>query len=245
MMEKEINEKIQFQAGEFVGPLDLLLFLIKKSEINIYDIPIAQITEQYLDYLQYAIKVNLDNIVDFYDIAATLLYVKSKMLLPVEINLEDEIEDPRKELVEMLLEYQKYKKLSEYVEEKGRENEDFVSKREGQRMLPFSEEGSWEHLSVWDLVKTFSSIIYSLSSERVLDLYEEVTVNEKITLINEFLENRKEFIFFDLIKSSNSKLEIICSFIAILEMVKRRQICVYQNKLFGDVRIKKMESNIL
>ena len=81
-----------FLVGEFEGPLDLLLFLIKKQEINIYDIPIAKITEQYLAYLEYASQIELDNLTDFYLMAATLLYIKSKMLLPVEVNLDDEIE---------------------------------------------------------------------------------------------------------------------------------------------------------
>ncbi|GAG93706.1 unnamed protein product, partial [marine sediment metagenome] len=88
-----------YKLGEFEGPLDLLLFLIKKNEVTIYDIPIAKITEQYLEYLNFATRLDLDDITDFYVIASTLLYIKSRMLLPLEFNLDEEIEDPRKELV--------------------------------------------------------------------------------------------------------------------------------------------------
>ncbi len=112
------SEKQHFHLGDFEGPLDLLLFLIRKSEINIYDIPIASITEQYLSYLSYATRVDLDMMTEFYLMASTLLYIKSKMLLPIELDMEDEIDDPRRELVEKLIEYQKFKKLSELMAEK-------------------------------------------------------------------------------------------------------------------------------
>jgi segregation and condensation protein A len=233
-----VREKPSFKLEKFEGPLDLLLFLIKKSEVNIYDIPIAQITEQYIEYLSYATKIDLENITEFYILASTLLYIKSRMLLPIETDLDDEIDDPRTELVEMLIEYQKYKKLSELMEEKEKEAEWVIERKQAQSILPFPESDFWEEAQVWDLFKIFSSMISSLSSERIIDLYEEVTINEKITLIRELLESQGEFVFTDLIKRGGSILEIVCSFLAILEMAKSRQILVYQNKLFGDIRIK-------
>src|SRR6056297_940273 len=93
------SEKQKLKLSEFEGPLDLLLFLIKKNEINIYDIPIAEITEQYISYLEYATKVDLEQITDFYVMASSLLYIKSQMLLPVEVEFDDDLEDPRQELV--------------------------------------------------------------------------------------------------------------------------------------------------
>ncbi len=108
-----------FKIHNFEGPLDLLLFLIKKNEVNIYDIPIANITEQYLEYLDYAVSSDLASLTEFYAMAANLLYIKSRLLLPIEIVEDDEdIDDPRQELVDKLIEYQKYKKLSELMEEK-------------------------------------------------------------------------------------------------------------------------------
>src|SRR4030042_5022151 len=105
MTETTHAEKQKFKLENFEGPLDLLLFLIQKSEVNIYDIPIATITEQYLAYLSYATRVDLENITEFYLMAATLLYIKSRLLLPVEVDLQDEWEDPRRELADKLIEY--------------------------------------------------------------------------------------------------------------------------------------------
>ncbi|MBA7638013.1 Segregation and condensation protein A [subsurface metagenome] len=237
MTDNKHSGKQYFKLKGFEGPLDLLLFLIKKSEINIYDIPIAAITEQYLEYLKFATKIDLDNITEFYVMAATLLYIKSRLLLPAEIDL-DEVEDPRKGLVEKLIEYQKYKKLSELIEEKEKEAELVIERDRRQRILPFTDEEIWEKISVWDLLTTFSSIIRSISSTRTIDLYEEITINEKITLINEFLESKREFKFTDLLIKKNSLMEVICSFLALLGMVKARQIVVFQNRFFGDIRIK-------
>jgi segregation and condensation protein A len=232
------GEKQSFKVEKYEGPLDLLLFLIRKAEINIYDIPIAAITEQYLGYLKYATRVDLEHLTDFYLMAATLIWIKSRMLLPVEVDLEEEIEDPRRDLVEKLIEYQKYKKLSELITEKEEEAEWIMERKPNQIVLPFLDEEVWESISVWDLFKTFYTIISSLSAEKTIDLYEEVSINEKITLINEYLESRGQFLFADLLTRSRSLMELICSFLAVLEMVKARVIQVFQNRLFGDILIR-------
>ena len=237
MADTSTSEKQHFHLGDFDGPLDLLLFLIKKAEINIYDIPIASITEQYLGFLSFSTKADLDKMTEFYLMAATLLYIKSKMLLPVELNMEDEIEDPRRELVEKLIEYQKFKKLSDLMADKEGEVEWILERTQSQRILPFTDDGIWDQVSVWDLLQTFSSLLSTLSSERIIDLYEEVSVNEKITLIQEILESRPEFLFTDLVKQ-RTVLDIVCSFFAVLELVKERRILVLQNRLFGDIRIR-------
>jgi len=242
MDEEERLDKQFFKLGEFEGPLDLLLFLIKKNEVNIYDIPIAQITEQYLTYLEYVTHVNLDNITEFYLLAATLLYIKSQMLLPVEVDLEDDLEDPRQELVDRLIDYQKFKKITELMADKERDAEWVIERRNKQRTLPFpDDEELWEQIDVWDLLRTFATAITTLSSERIVDLYEEITINEKISLINELLEARGEFLFSDLIVRNRSTLEIVCAFLAVLEAVRSRRIAILQNKLFGDIRIRAKE----
>jgi len=244
-MEISQNETVDFSGGfhsfrinEFEGPLDLLLFLIKKNEINIYDIPIAQITEQYLDYLASVPELDLDEISEFHAEAVTLLLIKSKMLLPVELGEDDEDEDPRQELVERLIEYQKYKKLSSLMEEKEREAEWIIERKRLQRPLPFDDEDLWEKVDVWDLLKIFSELTAGLSRERIIDLYEEVTVNEKITLLFEILENRKECLLTDLIIRSGSILDFVCAFLAILELVKQHMVLVFQNRMFGDIVIR-------
>ena len=246
---EEIKRK--FSAGEFEGPLDLLWFLIHKSEINIYDIPIAQITEQYLEYLDYATQTDLGDLSEFYKWAAMLLNMKSKMLLPVEINYDDmdEIEDPRDELVEKLIEYQKFKKLSELMEEK-EDNSDWNFERSKiQRTLPFEErESDWEEVDTWELLqqmqKLFKNMVSQYSNEKILNMYEEITVNEKITLMNELFERKNECMFSDLITRPGDAMDVICSFMAILEAVKFRMIKIMQNRVFGDIKImKRLDTN--
>jgi len=235
-----------FHLGDFEGPLDLLLFLIKRSEINIYDIPIAQITEQYIQYLEYATRVDLDNITDFYVMATTLLYIKSRMLLPVEFNIDDELEDPRQELVDRLIDYQKYKKLSEAMVDREREAEWVIARQKKQRTLEFTEDDElWDEIEVWDLLRTFTLIMTSLTPERIIDLYEEVTINEKIALINELLDSRGEFLFQDLVVRADSVMDVVCAFLAILESVKSKRIRIFQNRLFGDIRIRPIEDSTM
>lgn len=230
----------RFYLNDFEGPLDLLLFLIKKNDINIYDIPIAEITKQYLQWLTYAEGKNLDNLTEFYLMASTLLYIKSKMLLPVEVNLDDEIEDPRKELVEKLIEYQRIKKLTDLIEEREKGSEWVIERIKKQRKLPFEEtDDMWQQLDVWDLVCSFQKLINSFSAGAIYDMYEEVSINEKITLIDELLEKKEVISFSDLILSKSSLMEIICAFLAILDSVKLKKISIYQNRFFGDIQIRR------
>ncbi len=231
-----------FRIRDFEGPLDLLLFLIKKNEVNIYDIPVADITEQYLEYLDYAVATDLDDLTEFYATAAALLYIKSRMLLPVEITVDDEdLEDPRQQLVEKLIEYQKYKKLSDLMEQKEEEAEWNFERKKIQRVLPFAEADLWEKVDTWDLLKTFTALVSNYSSERILDMYEEISVSEKITLMNELLEDRGECFFTDLIVRKGNILDVVCAFMAVLEAVKFKMAVIYQNRMFGDIKIRPYE----
>ncbi len=244
-VQEEIPQnKHKFKLNRFEGPLDLLLFLIRKNEINIYDIPISQITEQYLSYIELAEDRGLENLTDFYLLAATLLHIKSQMLLPIEIDFGEEPEDPRKELVERLIEYQKYKKLTEIMAEKEKKSEWLIERKKIQPALPFpNDDESWEKIDVWDLLKTFSRMVDTLSMENVIDLHEEITVNEKLALIYELLETKGEFDFTDLITRPNIPMDIICSFLAILDSVKSKLIGIFQNKLFGDIKIRALNTS--
>ena len=226
-----------FRLNKFEGPLDLLLFLIRKNEINIYDIPIAQITEQYLDYLTDLSELDLEEITEFQSMAATLLLIKSRTLLPVEIS-DEEDEDPRQELVERLIEYQKFKKLSVLMEEKERETEWSIERKRLERPLPFDDEALWEKVDVWDLLRIFMELTPALSQERIIDLYEEVSMNEKIVLLYEILEKRGECRFTDLVIREGSILDIVCAFLALLEVVRQKMVLVLQNRMFGDIIIR-------
>jgi segregation and condensation protein A len=229
----------KFRLEQFEGPLDLLLFLIRRSEINIYDIPVHEITEQYLSYLEFATRVDLENITEFYGMAATLLLIKSRMLLPVELLGDDDFEDPRAELVEKLIEYQKYKRLSSLMTDRQKAVEWTIAPRKKQRAFDFvDDETLWQQLDVWDLFQTFATLMTNLTPERIIDLYEEVSINEKLSLINELLEIGEDFQFADLIVRPDSPMDLVCAFLALLEAVKSRTISIYQNRLFGDIRIR-------
>ncbi|MDR1788674.1 MAG: segregation/condensation protein A [Treponema sp.] len=229
-----------FRLDEFEGPLDLLLFLINKNEINIYDIPIAQITAQYLDCLRGAPAVDLDETTEFHALAATLLLIKSRMLVPAEADIEDE-DDPRDALVERLIEYQKFKKLSSMMQEKEQEAEWMLERKKMQRSLPFNDDSIWDAIDIWELMRTFSTLMSHLTSERIIDLYEEVSVNEKIALLVELLETRGECEFTDLVVRTGSIMDVVCAFLAVLEAVKERMIRIYQNRMFGDIIIRAKE----
>jgi len=237
------KEKHAYRAGEFEGPLDLLWTLIHESKVNIYDIPIAQITEQYLEYLDYAVQTDLGDLSEFYSWAAKLIHIKSKMLLPVEVSYDDEDEeDPRQELVDKLIEYQKFKKLTALMEDQEDDNEWNFERRKIERVLPFDDtEDMWQDIDTWDLLQqlqsVFKSIMKKYSDASILDMYEEISVNEKITLMNELLDDKKECMFTDLLTHPGNTMDVVCAFMAILEAVKFRMIRILQNKIFGDIKI--------
>lgn len=243
--EKRIKK---FSAGQFEGPLDLLWSLIRESKINIYDIPIGQITEQYLDYLDSIVDTDLTDLSEFYSWAAKLVYIKSRMLLPVEVAYDDDdFEDPRQELVEKLIEYQKFKKLSELMEEQEDDSAYTFERKKIQRMLPFDDaESQWERVDTWELLqqmqKIFRTMVSKYSNEKVLNMYEEISVNEKITLMNEKLEESGSCMFTDLITRRGNEMDVICAFMALLEAVKFKMATIFQSRLFGDIKICKYEA---
>ncbi len=232
------DEKHRYNLKVFDGPLDLLLFLIRKNEINIYDIPIADITKQYLDTMEFSTAVNLEDITEFYLMSATLLYIKSRMLLPIEVDLEEEIEDPRQELVQRLIEYERIRKLAHLMAEREVQTEWTIERKNAQTKLPFpDEENLWEAVGPWELLKSFSKVMKSLGSDRIISLWEEVSINEKITLIREYLDDRANFAFDDLIINPGMAVEVVSAFLAMLELIKIGLIEVFQNRLFGDITI--------
>jgi len=161
------------------------------------------------------------------------------MLLPVSGDGDEEdYDDPRQELVDKLIEYQRYRKLSDMMSDREEELEYELERRSAQPVLPFDDsEALWEQLDVWDLLKTFSQLVSNISSDRLISLYEEVTVNEKLTLIEELLDRSGEFMFTDLVRNQESIMEFVCAFIAILESARQRTIRIMQNRMFGDIRV--------
>jgi segregation and condensation protein A len=237
------RSKIHINLDTWAGPLDLLLYLIKKNDpnMNIYDIRIAEITGQFLEYLDAAVSADLDSLTEFYAFASELIYIKSRMLLPKAELSEEEEEDPREELIERLIEYQRFKKLSDMMEEKLDLEEWSFERKKAQKSLPFEDDNLWVPVDTWDLLqqmqKVFTRLTAQYSSEKILDLFEEISINEKLTLMSEYLENRGEIFFTDLITRKNSIMDVVCAFMALLEAVKSKIASVFQNRMFGDIKI--------
>lgn len=232
----------RYKAGTFEGPLDLLWQLIKESRINIFDIPIAEITEQYLEYLDYASVTDLGDLSDFYNWAAKLIHIKSRMLLPVEVAHDDDEEDPREELVNTLIEYQKYKRLSALLESAEDTAEYIFERANIQRILPFDDdEDVWEKVDTWDLLqqmqRVFQRLVSQYPQDKLINMYEEISINEKLTLIREKLEEKGECLFSSLITREGNEMDTVCAFMALLEAIKSCVVAVYQNRLFGDIKI--------
>ncbi len=229
-----------FHLSDFEGPLDLLLYLIKMNEMNIHDIHLSSITEQFVACLNSDPSADLDEVSEFYQMAATLLLIKSRSLLPRSEDDLDEFDDPRRALIDQLIEYHRFKKLSELMEQREMEVEWCVEREGTQRALPFADDPNddpWIPADSWDLLRTFASMIRHFSSERIIDLYEEVSINEKITLIQELLARKGSFRFDDLIARHSTALDFACAFLALLDSTKNKLIRIRQHKLFGDILI--------
>lgn len=231
---------------KFDGPLDLLLAMIQKQEINIYDIPIAQITDQFLDYIHHAEEIGLGDLSEFYKMAADLIYIKSAIMLPSQIEFDEEYIDPREELVERLLEYSKYKKYSELLMGNENEGEFRPERKESEFLLPFSDEDLLENVSLGKLFEEFRRLMISFNAvvdEKIFNIYEEVSENEKIALMNELFESKEVIKFSDLFVKKTPQ-HVICSFLAVLEAVKNKMISIEQPELFGEIIIKKRQQDL-
>ncbi|MFN3966120.1 MAG: segregation and condensation protein A [Endomicrobiia bacterium] len=224
----------------FEGPLDLLLYLIRKNDLNIYDIPISQITAEYLEYIELMKELNLDIASEFLVMAATLMHIKSRTLLPSPPSEEEEGPDPRAELVAKLLEYQKYKLAAEFLS-KRELNEQGVYYRSAP---VFSEDDFTIEANIFDLIDSFRSVIKELPKEVKEIVYEEIPIEQKIRQILDCLNNAKtdkynrKFINFkDLLKMETTRIGMIVLFLALLELIRLKQIIARQSRMFGEIRI--------
>lgn len=239
---------VKLQA--FEGPLDLLLHLIDKNKVNIYDIPIVEITKQYLAYIQQMEKEDLNIMSEFLVMAATLIDIKSKMLLPREINEEGDETDPRQELVEKLIEYKMYKYMAYELKDRQIDAEKFlfkvptIPKEIEEYNEPVNVEELLDGLSLARLHSIFKSIIRK--QENKIDPIrsrfgkiekEEVSLSEKIEYIKAIATENKKFSFRKLLEEQCSKMEVIVTFLAILELMKTGLIAISQEKIFEDILI--------
>jgi len=226
----------------FEGPLDLLLYLIRKNEIDIYNIPIALITEQYLEYLDMMRSLNLDLAGEYLVLAATLIHIKSRLLLPPAEDEEggEEGQDPRAELVRQLLEYQAFKEAAIALEARTLLDRDVFSRgapAEVSATVEEEEEATIE-VGIFELVQAFRAIIAGLdkSDDLVIDT-ERMSLTDRINEIMEQLSEKKHLTFTELLGERTDRKGIVYTFLAILELMKLRIIKAYQSGPFGVIRL--------
>jgi len=233
----------------FEGPLDLLLYLIKKDEIDIYDIPIERITSQYLDYLRLIKILDLEVAGDYLVVAATLLYIKSRVLLPHDQRPpEDETEedDPRWELVRQLVEYKKYKDAA-FELQQCLDRQENVHGRGGSVKPDLGADGSlpFDKVGLFDLLTVFHKVLARAgANEDLLDLFEDrFTVSDKIQFILGEMISRSRVVFEQLFRDGATRTEIVVTFLAVLELIRLKQIAVVQESPFAAIELVKLASS--
>ena len=224
----------------FEGPLDLLLYLIKKEELNIYDIPIAKVTDQYLEYLELMKLLDLDIAGEFLVMAATLMHIKSRMLLPPDqLNEEEVEEDPRAELVRRLLEYKKFKEAASQL-----------ASMESQQKHLFPRVGNIQpeevvipkdmlfEANLFDLITAFTKVLKDIPKDVFHEVIkDEFTVAQKMHDILHMMVEKTSIFFMDIFRAAKNKREMITIFLALLELIRLKTVSVKQSVVFGDIEI--------
>ncbi len=241
--------ELEFKLQVFEGPLDLLLHLLDKNKVSIYDIPIVEITNQYMEYIRQMQKQDLNIVSEFMVMAATLLDIKSKMLLPADPTDEEE-EDPRAELVQQLLEYKLYKCMAFELKDRQVDASHIFYKEPTvpEEVLAYQPPVDTKEL-VSDLTLNQLNDIFKSILKRQKDKIdpirskfgeirkEEVSLDDKMASLSEYATQHKNFSFRQLLEKQSSKMEVIVTFLAILELMKSGKILISQEHTFDDIRI--------
>ncbi|MGJ8653488.1 MAG: segregation and condensation protein A [Opitutaceae bacterium] len=236
------NNDYAIRLPAFEGPLDLLLYLIRRSEVDIYDIPIEHVTKQYIDILGSMKTLDLEIAGEFFVMAATLMYIKSRMLLPkkdqgANEDVEDPDIDPRWELVQQLLEYRKFKEAADDIQALILSSNDLISRIGPKEALEAVERPlkPVERIELWN---TFNQVLRRLA-ERITEgeiNAEQVTVSDRMELILLRLKHDEKFLFSDLFESTTTINTIVATFLAILELTRQDLIIIRQDCAFADIR---------
>ncbi len=232
-----MDEAINIKIPVFEGPFDLLLHLIRENKIDIYDIPIAVITGQYLEYIGIMKELNLEIAGDFLVMAATLIHIKSRMLLPADEEAPaEEQEDPRLGLVQRLLEYQRFKEAASGLRQR---EEDWMKVFRREPFSPDEEKEDEElylfDLSLFDLLDAFRKILDKAPPEVISITRETLTVKDKMSTIMEMIEGKETVRFEELFRDGITRVQIIVIFVALLELIRLGLARVYQEKEFGSI----------
>lgn len=247
--------EISYKLEHFEGPLDLLLHLIEKNKINIYDIPIVEITEQYLDYVNHMDKEDLNVVSEFLVMAATLLDIKARMLLPAEVDEETgEEQDPRSELVARLLEYKKYKYMALMLQDREEDaglifyKNPTVPKEVAKYEPPVDLDDLLDGLTLAKLQKIFEQVLKRQEDkiDRVRSNFgvirkEPVSLEERIVSVMDYARKHRKFRFRQMLEKQTDRLELVVTFLAILELMKIGKISLTQEHLFDDMQIETLE----
>lgn len=237
----------EIQLDVFQGPLDLLLHLIEKNEIDIYNIPIALITDQYLGYIHTIQMLNLEMVGDFLVMAATLMQIKAKMLLPQTNVSEDdnpEEEDPRLELAHKLIEYKKIKEASLSLQALEGQQLKIYTRTSGEfadlKVVPDGD--PLKNLSIWDLMDAFKTVLDSLDVKPIAAVpKEEISIRQRMTEIFDLLTQEKNVFFKTVFKNLKTKIALITCFLAVLELMRLHKISAYQDDIFGEITLTLIE----
>ncbi|MDA8433960.1 MAG: segregation/condensation protein A [Nitrospiraceae bacterium] len=235
-----MEELYNIKLPVFEGPLDLLLHLIRENKVDIYDIPISFITRQYLDYIEVMKELNLEIAGEFLVMAATLIQIKSRMLLPPEEKEAEGTEtvDPRLELVQRLLEYQAYKDAATILREKEEESQLLFSRGAGETEEEAEEETSEPSLfdvNIFDLLGAFKKMLESAPPEVRTITREALTVKDKMFMIVDLLESTESIRFEELFRDTITRTQLLVTFLALLELLRLGLARAYQEKEFGNI----------
>lgn len=237
----ESRDELKIKLGEFAGPLDLLLYLIKQEQANIFDIPIAKITDEYVKYIKLMKSLDIAVAADFLVMAATLIEIKSKMLLPRDpsaAGVEEEFEDPRKELVDQLLEYEKFKSAAQMLYERSTV-EQAVFKR---GTIESDDNNAEISATVFDLLTVFQKIVLRHKEEVTMEIErEEISLADMIKALRKRIFDELELNLLTFFEDMHTRRELVTAFIAVLEIVRTEEVKLVQKTTFGDIFLKKVE----
>jgi segregation and condensation protein A len=243
-----MNYKIKLDI--FEGPLDLLLYLIKKNDMDIINIPIVEITDQYMAFIDLMKMLDLDTVGDFLVMAATLMQIKSRMLLPPDPSeIEEEEDDPRDELVKRLQEYKRFKEIADVLKEKETERKQLFSRQyEEETLKKFKKDAKevYFEANLFDLINAFSAALQKVPEEIIHEIIkEEYTVEKKIHDILHVLLKQQSIRLNELFEQSHSKMEVVVTFLAVLELIRLKEIKAIQKRAFSEIEILRNKDNII
>ncbi|RJP21987.1 MAG: segregation/condensation protein A [Candidatus Abyssobacteria bacterium SURF_5] len=232
----------KLKLSKFEGPLDLLLHLIKVNEVDIYDIPIALIADQYIEYMNMMKELDLDVASEFLVMAATLMEIKSRMLLPTQPDEEDPEEDPRFELIEQILEYKRYKELAGHLNERG-ENESRYFQRDFKEDADVENGEALLEVSLFDLLQAFQRVLEYATDEPFREItLEEVSIEDMMADLRAILHEKENLLLEEIFQNRpRSKIVLITTFLALLELIRLKEVTARQSRLFGEIRIFSLE----